>query len=103
MIKSRPFQQKTSKVSTQGKVSTDCAGYLAPTPPHPSTQTPQLQSDSEDTLKLENMAFENDADLKRLEEELRREKERVARLEREVKEKMRQQAEKNAAARRQGR
>ena len=59
-------------------------------------------------MKLENMAFKNDADLKRLEEELRRERERVARLEREVKEKMRQQAEKkqaekNAAARRQGR
>ena len=54
-------------------------------------------------MKLENMGLENDADLRRLEEELRRERERVARLEREVKEKMRQQAEKNAAERRQGR
>ena len=49
------------------------------------------------------MGLEKDADLKRLQEELRRERERVARLEREVKERMRQQAEKNAAARRQGR
>ena len=49
------------------------------------------------------MVFENDAELKKLEEEVGRERERVARLEREVKEKMRQQAQKNSAARRQGR
>ena len=49
------------------------------------------------------MGLENDVDLKRLEEELRRERERVARLDREVKEKARKQAEKNAAERRQGR
>ena len=47
--------------------------------------------------------MDNDADVRRQREELRREKERVAKLEREVKERMRQQAEKNAAARRQGR
>ena len=49
------------------------------------------------------MGLENDADLKRMEAELKRERERVARLEREVKEKMRQQAQKNSGARRQGR
>ena len=41
------------------------------------------------------MGLENDTELKKLEEELQRERERVARLEREVKEKMRQQGQKN--------
>ena len=49
------------------------------------------------------MGLENDAELKKLEKELQRERERVARLEREVKEKMRQQAQKNSGARGQGR
>ena len=49
------------------------------------------------------MVFENDAELKKLEEEVGCERERVARLEREVKEKVRQQAQKNSGARRQGR
>ena len=49
------------------------------------------------------MGLENDTELKKLEKVLQRERERVARLEREVKEKMRQQAQKNSGARRQGR
>ena len=49
------------------------------------------------------MGLEKDTELKKLEEELQRERERVARLEREVKEKMRQQAKKISGARRQGR
>ena len=46
--------------------------------------------------------LENDADLKKLQEELRRERERVEKLEKEVKERMRQQLQ-NSGARRQGR
>lgn len=38
------------------------------------------------------MGLENDADLKRMEAELKRERERVARLEKEVKERMRREA-----------
>ena len=49
------------------------------------------------------MVSENDPELKKLEEEVGRERERVARLEREVKEKMRQQQQTNSGARRQGR
>ena len=45
--------------------------------------------------------LENDADLRRMREELKREKERVARLEKEVKEKM--LAQKNAGSRTGGR
>ena len=48
------------------------------------------------------MGLENDADLKKLQEELRRERERVEKLEKEVKERMRQQLQ-NSGARRQGR
>ena len=48
------------------------------------------------------MGFDNDADLKRLQEELRREREKVERLEKELKERMRQQAQKSET-RRQGR
>ena len=50
------------------------------------------------------MGLENDADLKRMREELKRERERVARLEKEVKERMRREAaQKNSGARGQGR
>ena len=42
---------------------------------------------------LLNMGLENDKDLKRMREELKKEKERVARLEKEVKERMRRDAE----------
>ena len=49
-----------------------------------------------------DMGLENDADLKKLQEELRRERERVEKLEKEVKERMRQQLQ-NSGARRQGR
>ena len=48
------------------------------------------------------MGLENDADLKKLQEELRREREKVEKLEKELKERMRQQSEKSGA-RRQGR
>ena len=48
------------------------------------------------------MGLENDADLKKLQEELRREREKVEKLEKELKERMRQQSE-NSGARRQGR
>ena len=48
------------------------------------------------------MGLENDSDLKKLQEKLRREREKVERLEKEVKEKMRQQLQ-NSGARRQGR
>ena len=41
--------------------------------------------------------MDNDADWKRLQEELRREREKVERLEKEVKERMRQQAQKSGA------
>ena len=47
------------------------------------------------------MGLENDADLKRMREELKRERERVARLEKELKERM--QKQKNSGARGQGR
>ena len=48
------------------------------------------------------MGLDNDADLKRLQEELQREREKVERLEKELKERMRQQAQKSET-RRQGR
>ena len=48
------------------------------------------------------MGFDNDADLKRLQEELRREREKVERLEKELKERMRHQAQKSGS-RQQGR
>ena len=47
------------------------------------------------------MGLENDSDLKKLQEKLRREREKVERLEKEVKERMRQQLQ-NSGARRQG-
>ena len=47
--------------------------------------------------------MENDADLRRMQEELKKERERVARLEREVKERMRREAQKNADSRTRGR
>ena len=49
------------------------------------------------------MGLENDADLKRMREELKRERERVARLEKEVKERMRMEAQKAADSRTRGR
>ena len=48
-----------------------------------------------------DMGLENDSDLKKLQEKLRREREKVERLEKEVKERMRQQLQ-NSGARRQG-
>ena len=47
--------------------------------------------------------MENDADLRRMQEELKKERERVARLEREVKERMRREAQKAADSRTRGR
>ena len=47
--------------------------------------------------------MENDADLRRMQEELKRERERVARLEKEVKERMRREAQKAADSRTRGR
>ena len=49
------------------------------------------------------MGLENDTELKKLEEELQRERERVARLEKEVKERMRREAQKAADSRTRGR
>ena len=49
-----------------------------------------------------DMGFENDADLNKLKEDLQRERERLEKLEKEVKEKMKQQTQ-NAWPRRQGR
>ena len=48
------------------------------------------------------MGLENDADLKKLQEELQREREKVEKLEKELKERMRQQLQ-NSGSRRQGR
>ena len=52
--------------------------------------------------RARDMGLDNDADLKRLQEELQREREKVERLEKELKERMRQQAQKSET-RRQGR
>ena len=49
------------------------------------------------------MGFENDADLNKLKEDLQRERERLEKLEKEVKEKMKQQSQNAAWPRRQGR
>ena len=91
-MKSQPLQQRRRKISTRGNISTG-RGYLKIQPPPPVTthdfshtqRTPAL-------LRSLNMGLENDADLKRMEAELKRERERVARLEKEVKERMRREA-----------
>ena len=49
-----------------------------------------------------DMGLENDADLKKLQEELQREREKVEKLEKELKERMRRQLQ-NSGSRRQGR
>ena len=99
---------RTRIISTQAKVSTCWADrwpIQRSSPPSCQCRPHHNLSRTEGLLcwKVWTMGLENDAELKKLEEELQRERERVARLEREVNEKMRQQAQKNSGARRQGR
>ena len=110
-IPARGFD-RTRIISTrgflEGKISTS---WLEVPPVHikiqPNTSTQNTASSALRTWSfkevLRTMGLENDADLKRMREELKREKERVARLEREVKERMRREAQKAADSRTRGR
>ena len=102
-VESQPLRHKKENFNTRKHFKREMRGalFIGSTPPPVTTHDFSHTQRTPALSRSLNMGLENDADLKRMREELKRERERVARLEKELKERM--QKQKNSGARGQGR